>query len=64
MKKLIILAILLLILTGCSINNLETSEYIDKNTCVVYLKAYRGGITPMYNPDGSLKLDRDCIEKK
>lgn len=64
MKKLIILAILLLILTGCNTKNLYTSEHVDKDTCVVYLRAYQGGITPMYNPDGSLKLDSDCIERK
>ena len=62
MKKILLLTFLLLV-TGCSINDLETYEYIDKNTCIVYLKEYRGGITPMYNIDGSLKVDSNCIEK-
>lgn len=63
MKKILLLLTFLLLVTGCSVNDLETSEYIDKNTCVVYLKEYRGGISPMYNTDGSLKVDSNCIEK-
>ena len=57
---------------GCSSNNcrnsaeehmLETiyedTEYeifYDKDTKVMYCRAYRGGVTPMYNVDGTLRL--------
>lgn len=57
---------------GCSSNNcrnsteehmLETigrdTEYeifYDKDTKVMYYRAYRGGVTPMYNADGTLRV--------
>jgi hypothetical protein len=36
--------------------------YYDKDTkvmYVVYAKGYRGGMTPLYNPDGTLKLYKE-----
>ena len=57
---------------GCSSNNCrnsaeehmietiyEDTEYeifYDKDTKVMYYRAYRGGVTPMYNVDGTLRL--------
>lgn len=57
---------------GCSSNNCHNSteehmletidgdvEYeilYDKDTKVMYYRAYRGGVTPMYNADGTLRV--------
>ena len=57
---------------GCGSNNrrnsaeehmLETIDrgteyeiFYDKDTKVMYYRAYRGGVTPMYNTDGTLRV--------
>ena len=57
---------------GCSSNNCHNSakEYMletidrdteyeifyDKYTKVMYYRAYRGGVTPLYNADGTLRV--------
>ena len=30
--------------------------YYDRDTKVMYILEYHGGVTPMFNPDGTLKL--------
>lgn len=44
-------------------NMLETIDrdtsyeiFYDKDTKVMYYRAYRGGVTPMYNADGTLRV--------
>lgn len=64
MKKLFILIIPILLLCGCDNEEINYEKYIDKDTCVVYLSRYYGGITPMYNTDNTLKLDNECLESK
>lgn len=78
MKKLLILPLLLLLVTGCNIstnNETERNElnkndiyfYIDENTCVEYI-VYdgwdSGGITPRLNRDGTIMLNEECLNKK
>lgn len=81
MKKLILLAIPVLLLTGCraepiekDTNNytyyIQDSEYfdfyIDKETCIEYIKyvsAYKGGITPRLNADGTPMLNEKCLKE-
>lgn len=66
MKKLSIL-IIVIFLCGCEIDSPESavySKYIDKDTCIIYLSRYEGGIIPMYNQDGTLKVDKKCLESK
>ena len=39
--------------------------YTDSETCVEYIKyasINKGGITPRFNADGTLKLDEECLE--
>lgn len=60
MKKLIILIIPIILLCGCDSNVYK--QYVDKDNCVIYLSRYQGGVTPMYNSDGSLKLDKKCLK--
>ena len=78
MKKLLILPLLLLLVTGCNIstnNETERNElnknniyfYIDENTCVEYIVYdawYSGGITPRLNRDGTIMLNEECLNKK
>lgn len=78
MKKLFILPLLLLLVTGCNIstnNETEGNElnkndiyfYIDENTCVEYIVYdgwYSGGITPRLNRDGTIMLNEECLNKK
>lgn len=78
MKKLLILPLLLLLVTGCNIStNNETDRnevnksdiyfYIDENTCVEYIvydSWYSGGITPRLNRDGTIMLNEECLNKK
>ena len=33
--------------------------YYDKDTKVMYILEYHGGVTPMFNPDGTLKLYKE-----
>lgn len=78
MKKLLILPLLLLLVTGCSVdvndetestkvNNTDIYFYIDENTCVEYIVYdgwYSGGITPRLNRDGTIMLNEECLNKK
>lgn len=78
MKKLLILPLLLLLVTGCNIstnNETEGNElnkndiyfYIDENTCVEYIVYdgwYSGRITPRLNRDGTIMLNEECLNKK
>lgn len=71
-KKLLILGTLLLFcLTGCESNSKDSEDdytilfYTDSETCVEYIKyasINKGGITPRFNADGTLKLDEECLE--
>ena len=36
--------------------------FYDKDTKVCYLMTGRGGVTPLYNADGSLKIDNEDKE--
>ena len=60
MDILFILIIPILLLCGCDSEKLNEdlnySKYTDKDTCVIYLSRYHGGITPMLNEDGTLKI--------
>ena len=78
MKKLLILPLLLLLVTGCNVstnneternelNNTDIYFYIDENTCVEYIVYdgwYSGGITPRLNRDGTIMLNEECLNKK
>lgn len=70
-KKLLIVLTLLFCLTGCESNSKDSEDdytilfYTDSETCVEYIKyagGYKGGITPRFNADGSLKLNKECLE--
>ena len=66
MKKILLLITLILLLSGCSIESVRNPQmvnYVDEDTCVIYLTRYEAGITPMYNQDGTLKLDKECLKK-
>lgn len=62
MKKIIILVAFALLLTGCKPYDMDT--YTDKDTCVMYLHRYNGGITVMYNRNGTIKTDQNCMRNK
>ena len=83
MKKILLLVVPVLFLTGCGsepINKTETKNstyyiqdsdffdiFVDKESCVEYLRyagGYRGGITPRLNADGTVKLNKICLESK
>lgn len=75
MKKIILLMIPILLLCGCeetknynidNYNNREYDIFIDETTCVEYfINTYvkKGGISVRYNADGTLKINKDCLEK-
>ena len=64
MKKIIILISFIFILCGCQNVNFEMDTYTDKDTCVMYIHRYRGGISVMYNADGTIKLNQKCVRNK
>lgn len=80
MKKLLILPLLLLLVTGCNVstnNETEHNEiddtdiyiYTDEETCVEYIVYLRyidvpGSITPRLNRDGTIMLNEECLNKK
>lgn len=80
MKKICLILILVLLLCGCEKNKEnEYSEgsyyignrftlYVDEETCVEYFVSNGtssiGIVTPKYNQDGTLKLNKKCIEKE
>lgn len=63
MKKIIILVSFIFILCGCG-KPLDMDTYTDKDTCVMYIHRYKGGISVMYNADGSIKTNHKCMERK
>lgn len=70
MKKIIVICLILSFLTGCKVEyvgNLNDYEtYIDKDTCVEYFVSAgyysKGVFSPKYNRDGTLKLNKKCLE--
>lgn len=68
MKKLFILPLLLLLVTGCNeVNKNDIYFYTDEETCVEYIiyDGYKaGGITPRLNRDGTIMLNEECLNKK
>ena len=68
MKKLLILPLLLLLVTGCNeVNKNDIYFYTDENSCVEYIiyDGYKaGGITPRLNRDGTIMLNEECLNKK
>jgi len=73
MKKILIILLIVIMLCGCN-SNTESSKddyaisiYTDSETCVEYLKyhsGYKGGITERYNKNGTLKINKKCLESK
>lgn len=68
MKKLLILPLLLLLVTGCNeVNKNDIYFYTDEKSCVEYIiyNGYKaGGITPRLNRDGTIMLNEECLNKK
>lgn len=76
MKKLLIIPLILIVLTGCSERTNEYEEtmldsyyiYVDKDTCVEYFVSNSmynsGNFTPRYNADLTLKVNKKCIISK
>lgn len=76
MKKIILLAITVLMLTGCSmdVESRESIKYIqdysytnihvDKETCIEYFMYYDIGLSVRYNTDGTIKLNKECLNEK
>lgn len=76
--KIIIPIIVILLLCGCSRedhNEKRVSENIwnelyatyDKDTCVEYIEysgIYKGGLSVRYNADGTIKLNKECLNEK
>lgn len=67
MKKLLILPLLLLLVTGCNISTNNKNDiyfYTDENSCVEYIiyDGYKaGGIIPRLNRDGTIMLNQECL---
>lgn len=78
MNKKILFILTLPLLTGCTNSNYydyRVSDeglnelYIDydKETCVEYIEyngMYKGGLSVRYNADGTIKLNKECLERK
>lgn len=74
-KTVILVLIAILTLTGCTNEaneyNPNISDYyyihIDKETCVEYFVSFGsnnlGNFNPRYNTDGTLKINKECINK-
>lgn len=72
-NKIIVLVIIVLMMCGCENNTVSSDDdfnidiYTDSKTCVEYLEYYEyqaGGLTVRYNTDGTIKLNKDCMEAK
>ena len=75
-NKLLVIPILLVLLCGCEKSvdkkytnvNLADDFYIytDVDTCVQYFvssTSYNSGnVSPRFNPDGTLKLNKECVK--
>lgn len=76
MKKFILLVFLVMLCVGCEVpkdyeidevNDREFTVFIDETTCVEYLYdvyVKKGGITVRYNQDGTIKVNKNCLEEK
>lgn len=75
MKKIIISVTVILILCGCDRKSSSTysgddyriSIYTDSKTCVEYLEylsGYGGGLSVRYNANGTIKLNKECLNEK
>jgi len=72
-NKIIVLVIMILMMCGCENNTVSSDDdfeidiYTDSQTCVEYLKytaGYKGGLSVRYNTDGTIKLNKECMEGK
>lgn len=72
-NKIIVLVIMILMMCGCKSNTVSSDDdfeidiYTDSKTCVEYLEYYEyqaGGLTVRYNTDGTIKLNKDCMEAR
>lgn len=72
-NKMIVLVIMILMMCGCENNTVSSDDdfniviYTDSKTCVEYLEYYEyqaGGLTVRYNTDGTIKLNKECMEAK
>lgn len=72
-NKVMVLIIMILMICGCESNSVSSSDdfqidiYTDSKTCVEYLEYNgldRGGLSVRYNTDGTIKLNKDCMEAK
>lgn len=72
MKKIILIAILILVM-GCNIEA-ECAEkvryiqsygkfgfYVDKETCVEYVRYFDTSLSVRYNGDGTIRLNKECL---
>lgn len=79
MEKFILLTIVILILTGCSIKIVDYEEngylqdsdnylnVIDRDTCIEYIifsDYHEGGITVRFNLDGTPMINKKCLLEK
>lgn len=79
MKKILLLIILTLLLTGCGAEPISKTDsnntyyiqdsamydfYIDKETCVEYIYSSYGYFIPRLNADSTLKLNETCLKNK
>lgn len=78
MKKVKLLIILLLVLCLCGCVNVESKNLgtaqninyiifnvlVDKETCVEYFQYPGCSLTTRYNADGTLKLNKECLNEK
>ena len=77
MKKIILIIMGVLLLTGCDfIENENEKKYIqdsscyytviDKISCVEYIKyscGYQGGLSVRYNANGTIKTNEECLNE-
>lgn len=77
-KKIIILVIGILLLSGCKTTPTNKYSdkaefqnfylYVDEDTCVEYYVSNgsysRGVVNPRYNQDGTIKLNKQCLEEQ
>ena len=76
MKKIIVLLLIIIALTGCETpKDYETEQiedngfivFVDDITCVEYISSvykYEGGISVRYNQDGTIRTNKKCLEEK